>query len=114
MEEKIRQDLYNKLKREYNDFINKTKKLSKEEIISKSYEKVMKEEFVTMFYPSDEYDIEDIKILNKDKTPLDELYQGWMDWKGETDNSPLNDSVKETITNLKEYQEYIKNKSMER
>ena len=80
MEEKIREELYQKLSLEYDSFIEEIKKLPPEKIIDKSYEKVMKEELVSMFYPeSDQYDISDIKALNKSEYPLEELYQGWMD-----------------------------------
>ena len=111
MEEKIRQELYDKLDKEYNTFIEEIKQLPPEQIIDKSYEKVMKEEFVGMFYPENtEYDISDIKALNKSKNPLEELYQGWMDFDGGIHES-LGYSVENTIEDLKKEQ---RNKSMER
>lgn len=104
MEEKIREELYEKLQKEYDDFIEEVKKLPPEKIIDKSYEKVMKEELVSMFYPENEqYDISDIKALNKSEYPLDELYQGWMDEDSGL-NQALESSVETTIDSLKEEQ----------
>lgn len=111
MENKIREELYDKLSMEYDSFIEEIKKLPPVQIIDKSYEKVMKEEFVSMFYPENtEYDISDIKALNKSKNPLEELYQGWMDFDGGIHQS-LEGSVENTIEFLKKEQ---RNKSMER
>lgn len=113
MEEKIREELYQKLSLEYDSFIEEVKKLPPEKIIDKSYEKVMKEEFVSMFYPeSDQYDISDIKALNKSEYPLEELYQGWMD-EDSGIHQILESSVEDTIDLLKKEQKN-KNKSMER
>lgn len=113
MEEKIRQELYEKLSMEYDSFIKRVKQLTPVEIIDRSYEKVMKEEFVSMFYPENtDYDISDIKVLNKSDNPLEELYQGWMDYDGGIHNS-LEGSIEDTIETLKKEQKN-KNKSMER
>lgn len=113
MEEKIREELYDKLSMEYDSFIEQVKQLTPVEIIDRSYEKVMKEEFVSMFYPENtNYDISDIKVLNKSDNPLEELYQGWMDCDGGIHNA-LESSVEDTIETLKKEQK-SKNKSMER
>lgn len=104
MEEKIREELYEKLSLEYDSFIEEVKKLPPEKIIDKSYEKVMKEELVSMFYPeSDQYDISDIKVLNKSEYPLEELYQGWMD-EDSGIHQALESSVETTIDFLKQEQ----------
>lgn len=113
MEETIRQELYEKLSMEYDSFIERVKQLTPVEIIDRSYEKVMKEEFVSMFYPENtDYDISDIKALNKSDNPLEELYQGWMDYDGGIHNA-LEGSIEDTIETLKKEQKN-KNKSMER
>jgi translation initiation factor 2 beta subunit (eIF-2beta)/eIF-5 len=113
-EKQIREELYNKLDKEYDNFIEDLKAKTPDEIIDKSYEKVMKEELKEMFYPDNErFDISDIKILNKSKSTLEELYQGWMD----TDygiHEQLEYSVEDTIEFLKNQQAKEKNKSMER
>ena len=113
MENKIREELYDKLSKEYDEFIEETKGLMPQEIIDRSYEKVMKEELVSMFYPENtNYDISDIKVLNKSSNPLDELYQGWMDCDGGI-HIALESSVEDTIEFLKKEQKN-KNKVMER
>lgn len=109
MEQNIRQQLYDKMKKEYDNFINEIKKLSSKEIIDRAYEISIKEEFVSVFYPDDTHDINDIKILNKCEHPLETLYDDWMD----TDlgiNSVLRYSVEYTIENLIQDQ---KNKKQE-
>ena len=47
-EMKLKQELYDKLEKEYNDFIEDLKTKTPDEIINKSYEKVMKEELKEM------------------------------------------------------------------
>ena len=50
------------------------KNCSAEEIVAKSYEMVMKEELCTIFYPeNNQYNINQIKALNKMKYPLQKL-----------------------------------------
>ena len=46
----IREELYSKMEKEYDLFIENLKQLSPEKIIDSAYEKVMKEELVSMFY----------------------------------------------------------------
>lgn len=110
----LKEELYDKLEKEYNEFIEDLNTKTPEEIISKSYEKVMKEELKEMFYPEiNNYDLSELKILNKTKNPLEELYQGWMDYDGGV-HEPLECSVEETLEFLKEQHEKNKNKSRER
>ena len=114
MEEKLRDELYSKLEKEYNNFIKELMKLSKEEILSRAYEKITKYDIMTMFYPTNkEFDVSDIKVLNKVKNPLEELYHRWMDFDVVRDNS-LCDNVKDTINFFREEQRKIKNKDNER
>ena len=96
-EMKLKQELYDKLEKEYNDFIEDLKTKTPDEIINKSYEKVMKEE---------------LKALNKTKAPLEELYQGWMDYDGGV-HEPLQYSIEDTLEFLKKEQQKNRNKSME-
>lgn len=57
-----------------------------------------------MFYPEyEKYDISDIKALNKCEKPLEELYQGWMDFDGGIHES-LEYSIDDTIETLKREQ----------
>lgn len=100
----IRNKLYEKLEKEYKEYIEDLKKTDPQNIINNAYQITIKEEMVAMFYPeSDKYDFNEIKALYKTDKPLDELYQGWMD----TDygiNSVLEDSVNDTLEQVLEYQ----------
>ena len=112
-EMKIREELYSKLEKEYNSFIEDLKKSPAEKIIDKAYEKVMKEELCAMFYPEyDRYDIDQIKALNKTKEPLQELYDGWMD-NDSGIHQALEDCTFEVLEELVLEQKQ-KNKSIER
>ncbi len=99
----IRENVYSKMEQEYNNFIEELKKLSPEKIIEKSYEKVIKEEILSCFYPKleEDYLISQIKTLNRSKNPLEELYRGWMDYD-EGIHSILEESISYTIDNLSE------------
>lgn len=109
----IRQELYSKMEKEYNSFIEKLKTLSPEEIIKSAYEKVIKEEILGEFYPEYEhYDIGKIRALNKTKEPLDELYQGWMDCDLGI-HQVLEDSIYDTLEEVEREQKQ-KHKSQER
>lgn len=112
-ENEIRNKLYERMQKEYNDFINNLKEASPKEIIDSSYQITMKEELVSMFYPEcNDFSIEEIKTLNKTKKPLEELYQGWMDCEYGI-NSVLKDSAYDTIEFIQKEQKQ-KNKSQER
>lgn len=104
MEEEIRQELYDKLEKEYQSFIEEIKTLPPEKIIDKSYEKVMKEETLSMFYPESKmFDMEEIKALNKEKNPLEYLYQGWLDSDLNL-NQLYEDNVRDSLYDLAEEQ----------
>ena len=100
----IRQNLYNKLEKEFKDFIEEMKMNEPEVIVNSAYQIAIKEELVWMFYPQeDKYDIEEIKALNKLPDPLEELYQGWMDCDAGI-CSVLEDSVSLTLEDVLEQQ----------
>lgn len=108
---KIREELYSKLEKEYNSFIDNLKKCSAEKIIDKAYEMVMKEELCIMFYPqNNQYNINQIKALNKTKNPLQKLYNAWMNSDCGI-HQVLEDSTFDLLEKLIKEQ---KNKSMER
>ncbi len=110
-EMEIRKNLYNKLEKEFKDFIEEMKTNEPEVIVNSAYPIVMKEELLSMFYPeSERFDIEEIKALNKIDSPLEELYQGWMD-TDEGIHSVLEDSVSNTLEEvLKEQKEKKKDR----
>jgi len=95
-EMKIRERLYNKLEKEFKDFIEKMKDNDPEVIVNNAYQITIKEELLAMLYPSEQYNIEEIKALYKIENPLEELYQGWMDSDAGI-HSVLEDSVSDTL-----------------
>ncbi len=100
----IRKKLYEKMQNEYNDFIEEMKNNEPQFIVNNAYQIVIKEELVAMFYPeSEQYDIDEIKALNKTKNPLEELYQGWMDSDAGI-HSVLEDNVSDTIEEIQKEQ----------
>ncbi|MBQ9854015.1 MAG: DUF3848 domain-containing protein [Bacilli bacterium] len=100
----IRKKLYEKMQNEYNDFIEEMKNNEPQFIVNNAYQIVIKEELVSMFYPeSEQYDIDEIKALNKTKNPLEELYQGWMDSDAGI-HSVLEDNVSDTIEEIQKEQ----------
>ena len=103
-EVEIRKKLYEKMEKEFRDFIEEIKNNEPEVIVNSAYQIVIKEELVSMFYPeSEQYDIEEIKALNKTKNPLEELYQGWMDSDAGI-HSVLEDNVSDTIEEIQKEQ----------
>ena len=99
-EMKIREKLYEKLQKEFKDFIEELKTKEPEVIVNSAYQIAIKEELVGIFYPQeDKYDIEEIKALNKISDPLEELYQGWMDCDAGI-HTVLEDSVSYTIEEI--------------
>lgn len=110
----IRQELYEKMQTEYNEYLVNLKNTNAQNIIDNAYQITIKEELVTMFYPDlEKYEVEDIKALNKSKNPLEELYQGWMDSDAGI-HSVLEDSVDDTLEELKREQKEKQKKLMER
>lgn len=100
MEEKIRQELYDKLENELTSYKKDLETLTSKEIIDKSYETAIKEEVIYLFYPeSKQFDIDEIKALKNEKNSLETLYQGWMDCDLNI-NELLEDSVRDTVEDL--------------
>lgn len=113
-EKEIRQELYDKMVQEYEEYLSNLKDNNAQFIIDNAYQITMKEELVSMFYPElEKYEMEDVKVLNKSKRPLEELYQGWMDSDAGI-HSVLEDSVDDTLEELKREQKEKQNKSKER
>ena len=71
-------EVYKKMEQELDQFIAELKIMSPEEVISCSYEKVMKEDFLLLFGESVELSEEEaVKLLQMEK-PLDFVYQKWL------------------------------------
>ena len=112
-EMKIREEVYNKMESEYQNFINNLKEKTPDEIVDKSYEITIKEELLYDFQPEYEfYNIEKIRALNKSKAPLEELYQGWLSYDTNI-HEVLEYSTNYTLDKLVIYQKE-KSKQIER
>ncbi len=69
--------LYEKVKQEYDAFVESLEKLPPKEIINHSYEKVFKED-ITMCFEDIDLSNSDAKALYKQKNPLDFVYNEWL------------------------------------
>ncbi len=96
MMESYNELLYEKVQMEYDSFIDELKQLPAEEIISRAYEKVVKEEFVCIC-EYDELPEVKAKTLYQLENSLESLYQEWMDA-----DYGFMDGVKAAIRNLAE------------
>jgi len=77
MKERLNIEIYNKLNRELKDFKDELTKLKPDEIINKSYEITIKEEFVDLFGGEPKYDLHTLKALLQKDNVLDYLYDDW-------------------------------------
>lgn len=75
--QQLKERLNEKIQKEYDDFIERLKLLSPEQIIESSYEKVFKEEFLITIQGRDLTKTE-INALLKLNYPLDSLYREWL------------------------------------
>ena len=91
---KIQDKLYEKLSKEYKGFIEDLKQKPPDKILEKSYEKVFKEDLLTLFEDGS-IKASEAKALIKLDRPLEALYQEWMD----TDVSYM-DMLKDCVDNM--------------
>lgn len=78
--EELQNLLYEKVKQEYDEFIEGLKKLPTEKIIENSYKKVLFEDIVMSFEGEDNYlNRKQLIALLKFKCPLYICYDAWMD-----------------------------------
>lgn len=70
--------LHEKMKQEYNEFIEELKQMSTEQIIEHAYEKVFKEEFLNECEAT-VLEQQEAKALYLQKHPLDRIYRDWLD-----------------------------------
>lgn len=105
----LKQQLNEKLQKEYDDFIERLKSLPPEQIIRCSYETVFKEEFMTTVQYKD-LSKQEIKALLKMDYPLDSLYQEWL--KNDLSYIPL---IEDTVDDhIKKVMKLQKRDSIER
>lgn len=77
--EELNTQLYEKMKTEFDGFLENLKTLTPEEIISHSYEKVMKEDILACFEGENDFlSNKQAKAMLAVKYPLDDLYQEWL------------------------------------
>ncbi len=110
MEQKdtIKDLLYEKMSNEQNDFIENLKHLPPEEIISKAYEKIMRDD-ILMLFDDDFLDTKQMKALLKLEYPLSACYDEWL--KNDcTYMDMLRDTVDDFSENLARNQEQAKKK----
>ena len=98
--------LYEKVQAEYDAFIEELKRMTPEQVIEKAYEKVTKENMVTIIQEENLTSAE-AKALCREKYPLDRMYQEWLD----TDVSEMqmlkdsiDDTAKKAVKEMKEKQ----------
>lgn len=100
--------LYEKMSKEQDNFIEKLKHSSPEEIISSAYEKVMRDD-ILMLFDDDFLDTKQMKALLKLEYPLSACYDEWL--KNDcTYMDMLRDTVDDFSENLARNQEQAKKK----
>lgn len=114
-ESKLRDELYTKLSNEYEKYIETLLTKTPKEIIDCSGERIIKEEILSIFSPElQNFDVEKLNVLLKEKAPLEKLYQGWID-NNLSITEIVEESVNKTIDNLSRLQkEKNKLKDIER
>ncbi len=97
--------LYGKLEAEYNGFIDNLKTLPPEEIISKSYEKIFKEDILACFGET-QLDYDEAQALYSLENPLTTMYDDWLNM-----NSSYMDMLRDSIDDsIKSAMEFVKEK----
>jgi len=76
--------LYEKMEKEYEEYVSTVKDMSVDQIIINAYEITTKEDILMMFFDSERPDKEAKAMLSL-KKPLDYLYQRWL----KTDSSQM-------------------------
>ena len=107
-EQELRDLLYEKMCNEQENFIEKLKHSPPEEIISASYEKVMRDD-ILMLFEDDFLDDKQIKALLRLERPLSACYDEWL--KNDCSYMDmLRDTVDDFSENLARNQEQAKKK----
>ena len=97
-----------KIVNEFNDFIRGLYKLSPQEIVDKSYEKISNEEIVYIVEEND-YSDEKYKLMLSEENLLDGLYNEWLTSDGNY-NELLGYSVEKFLNSLVQKSKENKNK----
>ena len=99
-DELARKHLYYKMTDELRSYTEDLERASAEDIIRRSYETVMKNELICLFYPDEErYSLDEIRALRSCDNPLDTLYHRWLDIDVNL-NEVLEDTVGDIVSDL--------------
>lgn len=105
----LKELLYEKMSKEYEDFIDELKEKPFEDALEFAYQLVYKKDILMCFEDTD-YNLPDnqVKALLKLKCPLDMVYQGWLKY----DDSPM-ERIRNCIEDFaqRESQRQLKSKS---
>ena len=102
--------LYEKMQKEYNQFLEKLEEMVPQEVIEYAYEKVVKEDILCCIEYS-KYPQVEAKALYSLKNPLHELYQEWLDTDVsymDTLRGTINERAKSAVKETKEKQREIR------
>lgn len=89
----MREKLYEKIIKEYENYVNDLKTKDVDYIIDRSYETAIKEEMIYCFEPNSRYfSDEEIRILNKSSSPLNDLYNDWI-----SNDLSIGDEIRESV-----------------
>lgn len=89
----MREKLYEKITKEYENYVNDLKTKDVDYIIDRSYETAIKEEMIYCFDPNSRYfSDEEIRILNKSSSPLNDLYKDWIN-----NDLSIGDEIRESV-----------------
>ena len=97
MVEHLEEQIYKKIDKEYNDFINEMLKLSKEEIINNSYKIAVITEFKE-FSINVDCNILELKALSQEQNILQSFYRNWLKY----DDVSLSYVTEITINKIKD------------
>lgn len=99
-QEQLKQRLIDKVEREYKKFVFNLKSCDKDTIIDKAYEKVCKEEILSLIQYKT-FETDELKAMLNCKNVLNECYDEWMHNDGGF-NILLEDSIDERIGTITE------------
>ena len=104
----VSNQIYYKLSDEFDKYLDEIRNLSIDDIIEKSYETTIKTEIVKTFYYYFMGDGEEIDAISMLDNSLDYFYQKWMDSDTENIHTIIEDNVNNTLYDLVEEVEKIK------
>jgi len=107
--EKLKKRLTKKLNEEYKEYISELEKSSVEEVIEKSYETAMKQQFLSLLGEEHSIERNEVKALLESDNTLDELYEQWdhdINDFGEVINDSFIYSLNEIVENYEECMQF--------